>query len=85
MVLVVVVLAGLNAAVTPVGNPVTARLTLPLKPFWPLTVMVLVPLAPWRTVRLAADAERLKLGATTVSDIVAVPLRVPEVPLTVRG
>jgi hypothetical protein len=32
-VLVVVVLVGLKAAVTPLGNPVTAKLTLPLKPF----------------------------------------------------
>ena len=84
-VLVLVVLAGLNAAVVPLGNPVTARLTLLLKPFLPLTVMVLVALAPWRIVRLAAEAESVKLGATTVSDIVAVLLRLPDVPLIVSG
>ena len=29
-----------NAAVTPLGNPDAARVTLPLNPFWPVTVMV---------------------------------------------
>ena len=45
-VLVVVVLEGLNPAVTPEGNPEADRLTLPLKPLTGVTVMVLVPLAP---------------------------------------
>ena len=45
-VLVPVVLLGLNNAVTPAGKPDTDRLTLPLKPFSALTVMLLVPLAP---------------------------------------
>jgi hypothetical protein len=84
-VLALVVLAGLNAAVTPVGKPETARLTLPLNPFWPLTLMVLLPLPLWETVRLAGMAERLKPGATTVRLIVAVLLRLPEVPLIVSG
>ena len=42
----------LNAAVTPVGRPVTAKLTVPLKPFWPLTLRVLLPLPACGTVRL---------------------------------
>ena len=42
--LVLVVLAGLNAAVTPLGRPVAARLTLLLKPLISLTVIVLFPL-----------------------------------------
>jgi hypothetical protein len=29
-----------NAAVTPLGNPDAARVTLPLNPFWSVTVMV---------------------------------------------
>ena len=41
--LVLVVLAGLNDAVTPVGSPDAERLTLLLKPFNLLTVTVLVP------------------------------------------
>jgi hypothetical protein len=43
----VVVLVGLNDAVTPVGRvEVTAKLTLPVKPFSGFTVIVLVPLFP---------------------------------------
>lgn len=45
-VLAPVVLAGLNAAVTPAGRPEAARLTLPLKLFSALTAMLLVLLAP---------------------------------------
>ncbi len=45
-VLVLEVLAGLNAAVTPLGRPDADKLTLPAKPFCEVTVMVLVPLAP---------------------------------------
>jgi hypothetical protein len=84
-VLVVVVLVGLNAAVTPLGNPVAARFTLPLKPFWPLTLMVLLALLPGEALRLAAEVARLKLGATTDSPIDVVLLRLPEVPLMVSG
>ena len=39
-----VVLGGLKEAVTPVGRPDAAKLTLPLKPFWPVTVIVLAVL-----------------------------------------
>jgi hypothetical protein len=43
----VVVLVGLNDAVTPLGRvEVTAKLTLPVKPFNGFTVIVLVPLLP---------------------------------------
>jgi len=42
-VLVPLVLVGLNVAVTPLGSPDAARLTLPVNPFWSFTVMVLVP------------------------------------------
>jgi hypothetical protein len=83
--LVLLVLTGLNAAVTPVGNAVAVRPTIPVKPFWPLTLIVLLPLLARGTVRLAAEAERLKLGATMVSAIVAALLRLPETPVTVIG
>ena len=56
-VLVFAVLLGLNDAVTPLGRPETDRLTLPLKPFCGVTVMVLAPLAPCAIVRLLGDAE----------------------------
>ena len=44
--LVVLVEAGVNNAVTPLGRPDAAKLTLPVKPFWGMTVMVLEPLDP---------------------------------------
>jgi hypothetical protein len=56
-VLVLVVLVGLNEAVTPLGRPAADKLTLPLKPFCGVTVMVLVPLVPWVIAKLLGDAE----------------------------
>ena len=44
--LVLVAEAGLKDAVTPLGKPDADKLTLPLKPFWGATVMVLEPLNP---------------------------------------
>src|ERR1017187_9856378 len=45
--LVLLVVVGLNEAVTPLGrDEVTAKLTLPVKPFTGFTVIVLVPLLP---------------------------------------
>jgi len=51
-----------NVAVTPLGNPEAARVTLPLNPPRSVTVIVLVPLPPWVIVRLLGDAESVKLG-----------------------
>jgi hypothetical protein len=58
-VLVLVVLPGLNDPVTPLGRPEGDRLTLPLKPFCGVTLIVLVPLLPCVIVMLDGDAERL--------------------------
>jgi hypothetical protein len=58
-VLVLVVLLGLNEAVTPVGKPDADRVTLPLNPFCGVTVRVLAPLAPCVMLRLLGDAERV--------------------------
>jgi len=59
--LVLVVLAGLNVeAVTPLGTLEAESVTLPLKPYCGVTVMVLVPLLP--CVRVYGDAERAKSG-----------------------
>ena len=58
-VLVVVAGFGLNAAVTPLGRPDADRVTLPLKPFCGVTVMVLAPFAPCMTVKLLGDGERV--------------------------
>ena len=68
-VLAVVVLAGLNDAVTPPGRPEAERLTDPLNPLSGLTVMVLVIWAPWVTPSPEGAAESVKLGAgVTVSE-----------------
>ena len=61
-VLVVVAVAGLNDAVTPVGRPDAARLTALVKPFCALMVMVLVPLAPAVIASVDADEDRPKDG-----------------------
>ena len=56
-VLVLAVLLGLNDAVTPLGRPDADKLTLPLKPFCGVTVMVLAPLVPCTIIKLFGDAE----------------------------
>ena len=58
-VLVFAVVLGLNDAVTPLGRPVADKLTLLLKPFCGVIVIVLVPLAPCPIVKLLGDAERM--------------------------
>ena len=58
-VLVLAVLLGLNDAVTPLGRPDADKLTLPLKPFCGVTVMVLAPLVPCMIVKLLGDVERV--------------------------
>jgi hypothetical protein len=85
-VLVLVVLPGLNKAVTPLGSPEADRLTLPLKPFCGATAIVLVPLAPCVIVKLLGEAEREKFGAgarITVRAIAVVFVKLPEVPVMV--
>lgn len=58
-------------AVTPAGSPVAARVTAPVNPFAPVTVIVFVPLLPWMTVTLPAEGERVKLGGRfTVTEFV---------------
>ena len=58
-VLLFAILLGLNDAVTPLGRPDADKLTLLLKPFSGVTVIVLVPFVPWTTVRLLGEAERV--------------------------
>jgi hypothetical protein len=85
-VLVLVALLGLNDAVTPLGKPDADRLTLPVKPFCGVTVMVLEPLAPCVIVTLFGDAEIVKFGTGagfTVRETVVVFVKLPEVPVTV--
>ena len=81
--LVVVVLAAPNAAVTPAGTPERVRFTLPLRPARLPTVMVSLTLAPpTSAVRLGAEAVRLKLGVGTTRVIAAELLAVAEIPFT---
>jgi hypothetical protein len=85
-VLVLVAVLGLKDGVTPLGRPVADKLTLPLKPFCGVTVIVLVPLAPWAIVKLLGDAESVKFGtgtAFTVRETVVAFDKLPDVPVTV--
>ena len=54
--------AVLKEAVTPAGNPEAEKATVPLNPFFGVTVIVSVPLAPCATVKEVGEAERLKSG-----------------------
>ena len=49
--------AGLNEAVTPLGNPVAVKATLPVNPPVSVTVIVSVPLLPCFTVREVGEEE----------------------------
>ena len=51
-----------NAAVTPLGRPDAARVTLPVNPPTSVTVIVLVPLPPCVMVRLLGETDNVKVG-----------------------
>jgi len=61
--LVLLVLAGLNDALTPPGSPEAERLTAPLNPLSGVTVMVLPTCAPCVTPNPAGAAERVNVAA----------------------
>src|SRR6266849_6404792 len=85
-VLVAVAGFGLKDAVTPLGKPEAAKLTLPLKPFCGVTVIVLVPLAPCVMVKLLGEAESVKFAVGTgftVRETVVLLVKLPEVPVMV--
>ena len=83
-VLLPVVEAGTNAAVTPAGSPVAVKATAPAKPPVRVMVTVLVAEAPRTTVTLAGLAASVKFGAAfTVSAIVVVRASPPPVPVMV--
>jgi formylmethanofuran dehydrogenase subunit B len=56
-----------NVAVTPLGNPDAARVTLPVNPFTSFTVTVSVVLLPCVTDALLADGASVKLGVVPVT------------------
>lgn len=80
--LVLVVGLVANAAVTPVGRPDAARVTLPLKGLTSVTEMVSVPLPPCATDRVFADGLSVKLPVPpeTVGDPVPMTMPRPFVP-----
>ena len=51
-----------KVTLTPLGRLDAVKFTLLLNPFKALIVIVVEPAAPWRKVKLAGEAERLKLG-----------------------
>lgn len=75
-----------NAAVTPLGKPLALSVVAEWKLFWLVMVIVLVPLAPCVTVTEVGEAAIVKFAlavALTVSEIVVVAVRLPEVPVIV--
>ena len=61
-------------AVTPLGRPDAARVTLPLNPPRSVTEIVLVPLLPCVTVKLLGDADSVKLGVPEPASALIRPL-----------
>jgi hypothetical protein len=82
-----VAVAGLvpNVAVTPLGSPDAARVTLPANGLTSATVMVSVPLEPCAMDRVAAEAlsEKLPVTGVIVSAMMVVAVSAPDVPVIV--
>ena len=75
---------GLKEAVVPLRMPEADKFTPELNPFVGVMVMAVVPLLLRVMLRLAGDADKLKLGAgVTVSEIVVDLFRLPLTPLMV--
>ena len=74
----------LNEPLTPVGRPAKVNVTVLAKPFWAFKVKMLVPAAPCATLSVEGEAESVNVGgAVMVSAIVALLVRVPDVPVMV--
>ena len=74
---------GLKAAVTPVGNPLAARVTLELKPPVTVSVTVEVPVLPAVTEALLAVSEKLAAAETVSVRVVLCAVPEAGVPVTV--
>lgn len=73
-----------NTAVTPLGRPLAARVTLPLNPFAGVTVMVSATLLPCVTEREAVVGAIVKLGVTlTVRLMMVDAVSAPDFPVMV--
>jgi hypothetical protein len=66
--------AGVNTAVAPEGRPDTAKLTVPVKPFFGVTTIASEPLAACRMVTDADAGVSAKLGGLMVYTPVATAL-----------
>lgn len=58
-------------AVTPAGSPDADKLTLPVNPPDGVTVIVVLPLSPWVTFKLAGEADSAKLTGTGKTQLFA--------------
>ena len=74
-----------DVIVTPVGSPVALNVTAPVKPPLRVIVRVVEPHPPRGTVTFVGFTESEKLGAFTVSAMLAVRVSPPPVPLTTRA
>ena len=84
--LVVLVVAGLNAAVTPLGRPETDKATLAASPTGvPMLILLVAVAPPMESVRLLAEADRVKLGTGMVTVRTVEAEAVADVPLTVTA
>src|SRR3984957_16647305 len=63
-----VIVAGLNEAVAPVGNPPTLKFTLPTNPVPPVTVMAYGAFAPCITELRVGNASTVKSGTVIMTD-----------------
>lgn len=63
-----------KAAVTPLGRPEAARVTLPVNPPTSLTVIVLVPLLPCVIDRLLGESDSVKLGVVDPANRLMIPV-----------
>ena len=63
-----------KAAVTPLGRPEAARVTLPVNPPTSVTVIVLVPLPPCVIDRLLGESDRVKLGVEEPANRLMIPV-----------
>ena len=70
-----------NDAVTPLGRPEAARVTLPLKPPAAVTVIVSVPLLPSAIAKFEAEGESVKLAVVPVTVITNVWVLLQELEL----
>jgi hypothetical protein len=82
----VVELTGENAAVAPVGRPVTVKATLLANPLIGTMLTASVALAPGATVRLGAAGVSVKVDApVTTRGKLSVAVELPDVPVMVSG